>query len=894
MKKFLALMLGLLLMGMACTAFAAEYYPGDKVTINVGVSSKTAVSCKVKVKADLAVFSFVSAQKAGYCLNAPQKLDGEGTGVFNAMTDTVEILSGSLGSITLSINSNAAPGKYTISVYKTEAWDTNFEPADLEVSGTTTITVAAKPCTHPTKEVVPAVAATCEDTGLTEGEKCTECGAMTIKQGVIPALGHEYNDGEITTPATCQVEGVMTYTCTNGCGDSYTMPIVKVDHKLDDGEVIKEATCGATGTLRCKCVYDNCDYYDDAEIPATGKHTEVVDPAVAPTCTENGKTEGKHCSMCNTVLVAQETVQAKGHTEVIDAAVAATCTETGLTEGKHCSVCNEVLVKQEVIDALGHTEVIDAAVAPTCTETGKTEGKHCSVCNEVLVKQEVLDALGHTEVIDSAVAPTCTETGKTEGKHCSVCNEILVAQEVVKANGHKFDEENADIIPPTCTEEGKVTGTCLVCGAEMDGDTLPATGHTEVIDAAVAPTCTATGLTEGKHCSVCNEVLVAQEEVPANGHTEVIDEAVAPTCTETGLTEGKHCSVCNEVLVAQEEVPANGHTEVIDAAVAPTCTETGLTEGKHCSVCNEVLVKQEVIDALGHTEVIDSAVAPTCSATGLTEGKHCSVCNEVLVAQEEVAKLPHTEVIDAAVEPTCSATGLTEGKHCSVCNEVLVKQQTVKALGHDWSAWVETKPVTDDEDGEEQRTCGRCGEVETRPISRLATYFNNVCSMGIRFRDLENPLTNEWFMFTPVDLSVNGAQTYDLIAGDMHKIGIVTILVIGDDVTVTYELNNPAITVYEEFLTFVPSLTALKEMGEELDFEALTPFTFGTSFSIEEQLGGDTKVLMLIRNKVSYREKTRGVKPFENDGLDYLTFVEDLKKLMDEYVPEEETAQPEA
>ena len=76
----------------------------------------------------------------------------------------------------------------------------------------------------------------------------------------------------------------------------------------------------------------------------------------------------------------------------------------------------------------------------------------------------------------------------------------------------------------------------------------------------MAPTCTATGLTEGKHCSVCNEVLVAQEEVPALGHTEVIDAAVAPTCTESGLTEGKHCSVCNEVLVAQEEVPALGHT----------------------------------------------------------------------------------------------------------------------------------------------------------------------------------------------------------------------------------------------------------------------------------------------------------------------------------------------
>ena len=148
--------------------------------------------------------------------------------------------------------------------------------------------------------------------------------------------------------------------------------------------------------------------------------------------------------------------------------------------------------------------------------------------------------------------------------------------------------------------------------------------HTEAVDKAVEPTCTEAGLTEGKHCSVCGEVLVEQKVVKANGHTEVVDKAVEPTCTETGLTEGKHCSVCGEVLVEQEIVPAKGHIEVVDKTVKPTCTETGLTEGKHCSVCSAVLVEQKVVPALGFT--VSGSVA------GVTDNAMVTLLKDGVVA----------------------------------------------------------------------------------------------------------------------------------------------------------------------------------------------------------------------------------------------------------------------
>ena len=527
--------------------------------------------------------------------------------------------------------------------------------------------------------------------------------AVTIP--ITPAKLHNADD---TYTETAKIAAGTTIPYANG---KWEIPVC--DHQWDEGVITTEPGCVTDGVKTYTCTI--CKETKTEVIPATG-HTEVIDEAVEATCTTPGKTDGKHCSVCHAVIVAQEVVPMKEHTAVTVPGKAATCTEAGLTDGEKCSVCGKELKAQETIKALGHKEVVDPAVEATCTETGMTEGKHCSVCNEILVAQTEVQAKGHTEVIDAAIEPTCTLPGKTEGKHCSVCNEVIIAQTEVQAKGHSWNEGEITT-SPTCENAGVKTYTCTVCNATK-AEAIDATGHT-LVDVAEQPaTCTKAGHTAGTKCSVCDAILSGMEEIPATGHTEVIDAAKAPTCTETGLTEGKHCSVCNTVLVAQEEIPAKGHTEVIDPAVAPTCTEPGKTEGKHCSVCNEVIVAQSEAPAKGHTEVIDAAVEATCTEPGKTEGKHCSVCNEITVAQEVIPAKGHTEVIDAAVEATCTEPGKTEGKHCSVCGEVITAQKEIPALGHSWGEWTVTTPASCTATGEETRTCDRCAATEKRELAK--------------------------------------------------------------------------------------------------------------------------------------------------------------------------------
>ena len=326
---------------------------------------------------------------------------------------------------------------------------------------------------------------------------------------------------------------------------------LKHNHFWILGTKISDATCisPAIYNYSCRCGETKTDTFGLKDL-LNHVHKEVRNAEDA-TCTEKGYTGDIYCIDCDTRVSKGKRTNALGHDYKNVAEVPATCVTKGTAATQQCKRCDYIVPAQSLpTDPNNHANIVkDVAVAPTCTETGLTDGSHCGDCNKILIAQEVVSSTNHTEVIDPAVAATCTETGLTEGSHCSVCNKILVAQKTVSALNHSFTNyiSNDDA---TCTEDGTKTAKCDRCDVtDTQSDEGSAKGHTSVVDAAVAPTYSSVGLTEGSHCADCGLVFKEQEVIPAL----VPDTNVDFHLNQTGVLSSHRVDVATG---AQKDAPA--------------------------------------------------------------------------------------------------------------------------------------------------------------------------------------------------------------------------------------------------------------------------------------------------------------------------------------------------
>lgn len=338
---------------------------------------------------------------------------------------------------------------------------------------------------------------------------------------------------------------------------------------------------------------------------------------------------------------------------------------------------------------------------------------------------------GHPNVeLKNAKEATCSEEGYTGDQICKDCGVIVENGKTISKKEHSWDSGKITI-QATCTETGKKTYTCQACRATKT-ETVPAVGHTVVIDAAVAATCETDGKTEGSHCSVCGTVLTAQKTIKATGHDwdegKITQEA---TCEKSGV-KTYTCKTCKKTKT--EEINALGHKIVTDPAVAATCEKDGKTEGSHCSVCSKVFVEQDVIPATGHTPVTDPAVVATCEDDGKTEGSHCAVCSKILTEQKIIKATGHNwDAGKITKEAACETKG-AKTYTCETCKKT--RTEEIPALGHKFGAWVTTSQADVLSSAKQTRICTVCGKKEQRNYgSRLrGTMTVNVSSIPLKTR----------------------------------------------------------------------------------------------------------------------------------------------------------------
>lgn len=519
----------------------------------------------------------------------------------------------------------------------------------------------------------------CEDTAT-----CTKAGCGYVK----PAGQHSWNDGEVTTPATCTTDGVKTYTC-KVCSETKTEPIKASGHSLTKVE------------------------------------------AVAATCTEGGNNEYYTCSVCKKVFkadkttettVADETLAALGHKLTKTEAKAATCTEPGNNAYWTCDICGRVFkdeqgtqpttVDAETINATGHTPKTDWAT------DGDYHWHVCDKCGAV-----VGDKAAHTfDTNDCTKDRKCTECNyeKKAGQHtwgektytwsddfkCTAATKCISCQKPLTetVDGVKTT------VPATCVADGKDIYTATFTNTAFETQTKEVTieklGHTY---GAPVWSWSEDGKTATATFTCTREGCTAETTGHAQTMTATVSgkQNVAPTCTDKGTTtytakvtfEKKDYADTKDV----QDIKALGHKLTKTAAKVATCTEPGNSEYYTCGTCgkffsdkdgkNEIVKDSWVIKALGHKLTETPAVTPTCAAGGNNEYWTCSVCHKVFkadkttettVAAETLAKDPanHTGGTEqrGAVAASCMTAGRTADIYCKGCGEKLSKDDDGKII----------------------------------------------------------------------------------------------------------------------------------------------------------------------------------------------------------------------
>ena len=302
--------------------------------------------------------------------------------------------------------------------------------------------------------------ATCTETGYTGDLYCKDCNMMLRNGEKIEKKPHTWDNGLITTAATCTEKGIKTYTCTV-CKTTKTAEIPSTGHQHTQLRNAKEATCAEAGyTGDTYCTDCGSKLSSGKSIPKTDHIWDAGKVTKNATCIAKG-IRTFTCTVCEATWT--EEIPVTGHkNKITKFAKKASCKSEGYTGDIYCQDCGVLLEEGNVIPKSEHTWNAGEVTKPaTCTGEG-TKTYICTGCG--IIKKEIIPSTGHgsTEVRNKKEA-TCAERGYTGDTYCTICNQKISSGNVVAKTDHVWNSGSITK-QPTTAKEGIKTYTCRNCG----------------------------------------------------------------------------------------------------------------------------------------------------------------------------------------------------------------------------------------------------------------------------------------------------------------------------------------------------------------------------------------------------------------------------------------------
>jgi len=564
--------------------------------------------------------------------------------------------------------------------YEFAQWDTDFTNVTSDLTVTAVFKSVDHTYTHTDKDdVYHTDACSC---GYSKDVKHTET-------------------SEVTTKASCDADGVRTYTC-SVCSGTRTEKIAKREHNIVDTTVATAPTCSATGIMNQKCDHGESDEYAACDYTTTRVMDKVANAHNWAEATYSFAEDGSTCTAERVCKNDANHVEKANATITSAVKTPATCLEMGTTT--YTATFDVDWAETKTLD-VKDIKALDHDWADT-TYNFAADGKSCTA--QRVCKRDASHVENANATITSAVKTpaTCTVDGWTT--YTATFTEAWAAVQTLDVQDIAALKHDWNAVSYDFAADGKSCTAERVCNRADCGAKETATATITSAEKTPA-TCTVMGWTT--YTATFTETWAAVQykdvqdiSINANNHdgeTYTKDEdIVAGTCiSEKTWNEVTYCSDCDTKLSTVAKTGAidseNHVTKTNHFKTDATCTDVGYTAGVFCEDCDKWISGHEEIPAPGH-DYKPIVTSPTCEEKGYTTYT-CSKCSDSYVA-DEVAALGHTPA--AAVKennkaPTCTEKGSYDSVvYCSVCTKELSREKKeVEAKGHDYTSTVTTAPT---------------------------------------------------------------------------------------------------------------------------------------------------------------------------------------------------------